>query len=59
MKTTTATKLIQKEAEFLGLGIYALLRLIKRDGRMVYSAKSCEAEYTLRLDNFYPNELNS
>jgi hypothetical protein len=43
MQITTAIKVIQKEADFLGMPMLETLEDIKKHGRMVYSEKTMEA----------------
>jgi hypothetical protein len=43
MQITTAIKQIQKEADFLGMGLLEVLQDIQKNGRMVYSERTMEA----------------
>ena len=43
MQITTAIKQIQKEADFLGMGLLETLQDIQKNGRMVYSERTMEA----------------
>jgi hypothetical protein len=40
MELSTAIKILEKEAEFLGLGFLETLEDIQKEGRMVYSEKT-------------------
>jgi hypothetical protein len=39
MELSTAIRILEKEAEFLGLGFLETLEDIQREGRMVYSER--------------------
>jgi hypothetical protein len=43
MQITTAIKQIQKEADFIGMGLLEVLQDIKQHGRMMYSERTMEA----------------
>jgi hypothetical protein len=43
MKIETAIKQLNKEQEFLGLGLLELLQDIQAHGRMIYSDRTMEA----------------
>ena len=43
MQITTAIKQIQKEADFMGMGLLEVLQDIKQHGRMMYSERTMEA----------------
>ena len=43
MKIETAIKVLEKEQEFLGIGLLELLQDIQKHGRMVYSERVVEA----------------
>jgi len=43
MQLNTAIKILEKEAEFLGLGFLETLEDIQRHGRMVYSEQTMTA----------------
>ena len=43
MKIDTAIKQLNKEQEFLGLGLLELLQDIQAHGRMIYSDRTMEA----------------
>ena len=43
MNITTAIAQLQKEQEFLGLGLLELLQDIQKQGRMVYSERTMQA----------------
>ena len=43
MQITTAIKQIQKEADFMGMGLLETLQDIKQHGRMMYSERTMEA----------------
>jgi hypothetical protein len=43
MKITTAISILEKERNFLGLGLLELLQDVQKNGRMVYSNQVVEA----------------
>jgi len=43
MKIDTAIKQLNKEQEFLGIGLLELLQDIQKHGRMIYSERTMEA----------------
>ena len=43
MQIATAIKQIQKEADFLGMGLLETLQDIQKNGRMIYSERTMEA----------------
>jgi hypothetical protein len=43
MQIATAINQLQKEAEFLGMGLLETLQDIKKHGRMVYSERTMQA----------------
>ena len=43
MQITTAIKQLNKEAEFMGMGLLETLQDIKQHGRMMYSERTMEA----------------
>ena len=43
MQITTAIKQIQKEADFMGLGLLEVLQDIQKHGKMLYCEKTMEA----------------
>ena len=43
MQITTAIKQIQKEADFMGMGLLETLQDIQKHGKMLYSEKTMEA----------------
>ena len=43
MQITTAIKQIQKEADFMGMGLLEVLQDIKKHGKMLYCEKTMEA----------------
>ena len=43
MNISTAIRLLQKEQEFLGMGLLELLQDIQKHGRMVYSERAMQA----------------
>jgi molybdenum-dependent DNA-binding transcriptional regulator ModE len=43
MNISTAIRLLQKEQEFLGMGLLELLQDIQKHGRMVYSERTMQA----------------
>ena len=43
MQITTAIKQIQKEADFMGMGLLEVLQDIQKHGKMLYCEKTMEA----------------
>jgi len=43
MQITTAVKQIQKEADFMGMGLLEVLQDIQKHGKMLYCEKTMEA----------------
>ena len=43
MKIETAIKQIQKEADFMGMGLLEVLQDIQKNGKMLYCEKTMEA----------------
>ena len=43
MQITTAIKQIQKEADFMGMGLLEVLQEIQKHGKMLYCEKTMEA----------------
>ena len=43
MQITTAIKQLNKEAEFMGIGLLEVLQDIKQHGKMLYCEKTMEA----------------
>ena len=43
MQITTAIKQIQKEADFIGMGLLEVLQDIQKHGKMLYCEKTMEA----------------
>ncbi len=50
MKMTTAINVLEKERQFLGLGMLELLQDIQKHGRMIYSEKVMEAFDVFMVD---------
>lgn len=50
MKLTTAINVLEKERQFLGLGMLELLQDIQKHGRMIYSEKVMEAFDVFMID---------
>ena len=50
MKIETAIKVLEKEQEFLGIGLLELLQDIQKHGRMIYSERVVEAFDRFMID---------
>ena len=49
MKLSTATKMIEKEAYWLGCSVQDVINEVKKYGKLVYSAKMVEAVEVISL----------
>lgn len=50
MKIATAIGVLEKEREFLGLGMLELLQDIQKNGKMIYSERVMEAFEVFMID---------